>query len=82
VHVRALLAHNCPHSETGETTKTTALHVAGECGHFETVRWLLGHGCSLSARNEAGLTPLDVTTDPKVQQLMKKHRTREIWEFV
>lgn len=49
----------------------TALHVASEHGHSENVRLLVEHGSSLLARDNLGLTAMDLAEKGDHQECMK-----------
>jgi ankyrin repeat protein len=57
------------HDATGQT----ALHMAALLGSEQIVRYLVGQGASLQARNEKGRTPLE-----EVQQAPRKDRGRSL----
>ena len=57
----------------------TPLHFAARNGHKATVAMLLGEAADVTAKNNAGKTPLDVATDPDVRSLLKQHRRPTKW---
>ena len=54
----------------------TALHNACEGGHSNCVKELLAHGADRTIKNKDGNTPLDVTKEEGITNLMNENRTK------
>ena len=52
--------------------KQTALHWAARVGNAEAVRWLLGKGAKIDAKDEQGRTPLG--------ELIRTHSSSEVFD--
>ncbi|XP_065224861.1 uncharacterized protein LOC135848789 [Planococcus citri] len=50
---------------------TTSLHVAAENGTLDIVKSLLNHGATYNVTNKAGKTPIDLSTNQKITNLLK-----------
>ena len=52
----------------------TPLHHAARFGHLDAVKWLLEHGANVNAIAYNGFTPLHLTDDPAVIDLILQHK--------
>ena len=57
----------------------TPLHLASLKGNAEVVRFLLEKGADATLRNIRGSTPLDLTTNREIQQMLSKLKCTEVF---
>jgi|TARA_Y100001001_G_scaffold154308_1_gene168935 ankyrin repeat protein len=74
--IAALLLVVCGNSEAD-----SALPKAAKNGNTETVKQHLASGADVNAKDDRGGTPLDVTNDKEIADLLRKHGGKTVEEL-